>query len=95
MSGRDAGVAQLVEHNLAMVGVVSSNLIARSNPTSLRIGGVHLPHYHVLGHNHAIPIRVTCPALCRAKPLGEARFWRRGISGFSLPRQTSSARFTT
>ncbi len=27
----DAGIAQLVEHNLAMVRVASSNLVSRSN----------------------------------------------------------------
>ncbi len=27
-----AGIAQLVEHNLAKVGVASSNLVSRSNP---------------------------------------------------------------
>ena len=27
---RDAGIAQLVEHNLAKVGVASSNLVSRS-----------------------------------------------------------------
>ena len=28
-----AGIAQLVEHNLAKVGVASSSLVSRSNPT--------------------------------------------------------------
>ena len=30
LSPSDAGIAQLVEHNLAMVRVASSNLVARS-----------------------------------------------------------------
>ena len=31
MVSSDAGIAQLVEHNLAMVRVASSNLVSRSN----------------------------------------------------------------
>ena len=34
-SGVDAGIAQLVEHNLAKVGVASSNLVSRS-----KLGGL-------------------------------------------------------
>ena len=34
----DAGIAQLVEHNLAMVRVASSNLVSRSKHKYLLIG---------------------------------------------------------
>ena len=37
-SFRGAGIAQLVEHNLAKVGVASSSLVSRSNP-SLQAAG--------------------------------------------------------
>ena len=34
MRGSDAGIAQLVEHDLAKVGVASSSLVSRSKCTS-------------------------------------------------------------
>ena len=39
---RAAGIAQLVEHNLAKVGVASSSLVSRSNYTKPRILGAFL-----------------------------------------------------
>ena len=39
-----ARIAQLVEHNLAKVGVASSNLVSRSSKAS-HFGGLFLCHY--------------------------------------------------
>ena len=48
---KNAGIAQSVEHNLAKVGVASSNLVSRSNDSFFRVGYQgELTHYK---HNTA------------------------------------------
>src|SRR5690606_21353457 len=58
-----AGIAQLVEHNLAKVGVASSSLVSRSKFTSI----VHLVIIVICPHIQGMNIDPTIPCpVCKA-----------------------------
>ena len=62
---RQARVAQLVEHNLAKVGVASSNLVSRSNKKSARmvelVDTPDLKSCACMGVRVQVPLRVLKP----------------------------------